>query len=78
MIQVPQLELEIPDLRDYMHFIINKTPAKHRDIFLETLIAKKWRWRGSNPRPTGWETRRKIEALARVRTQDLHPDLIVR
>ena len=34
----------------------NKTPAKHRDIFRDTLIAKKvWRRRGSNPRPTGWE-----------------------
>ena len=52
----------------------NKTPAKHRDIFRDTLIAKKlWRRRGSNPRPTGWKTK-KIQARARVRTQDLQPD----
>ena len=38
----------------------NKTPAKHRDIFSDTLIAKKvWRRRGSNPRPTDWETKIK-------------------
>ena len=40
----------------------NKTPAKHRDIFRDTLIEKKvWRRRGSNPRPSGWETQKKIE-----------------
>ena len=45
----------------------NKTPAKHRDIFCDTLFAKKaWRRRGSNPHllagkhekfqaPTGFE-----------------------
>ena len=40
------------------HLFVNKTPAKHRDISRDTLIAKKvWRRRGSNPRPTGWETK---------------------
>ena len=51
-----------------------KTPATHRDIFRDTLIAKKvWRRRRSNPRTTGWETK-KVQAPARVRTQDLQPD----
>ena len=37
----------------------NKTPARHRDIFRETLLEKKvWRRRGSNSRPTGWETKK--------------------
>ena len=36
--------------------VFNKTLAKHRDIFRNTLFAKKvWRRRGSNPRHTGWE-----------------------
>ena len=40
----------------------NKTPAKHRDIFRETLFAKKvWRRKGSNPRPTDWETRKNLK-----------------
>ena len=52
----------------------NKTPAKHRDIFRDTLIAKKvWRRRGPYPEPTGWETK-NIQAPARVRTLDLQPD----
>ena len=35
----------------------NKTSAKQRDIFRDTLFAKNvWRKRGSNLRPTGWET----------------------
>ena len=42
---------------------MNNTPAKHRDIFRDTLIAKVWRRRGSNPRPTGWETKTKRERL---------------
>ena len=53
--------------------INNKTPAKHRDIFRRTLIAKKvWRRQGSNPRP-GWKSQ-KIKHQPRVRTQDLRPD----
>ena len=40
----------------------NKTAAKHRDIFRDTPIGKKvWRRRGSNPRPTGWETRKNFK-----------------
>ena len=54
--------------------IQDKTPAKHRDIFRHTLIAKKvWRRQGSNPRPTCWESK-KFQTPARVRTQDLQPD----
>ena len=34
----------------------------HRDIFRDTLIAKKvWPRRGSNPLPTGWETRKNFK-----------------
>ena len=42
--------------------MLYKTPAMHRDIFRDTLIAKKvWRRRGSNPQPTGWETRKNFK-----------------
>ena len=54
----------------------NKTPAKHRDIFRDTLIAKKYGEgvvRIHDLLAGGWETK-KIQAPGRVRTQDLQPD----
>ena len=50
----------------------NKTPAKHRDIFRDTLIAKKY---GEGEVPThNLLAGKKIQAPARVRTQYLQPD----
>ena len=57
----------------HLHSMSNKTPAKHRDFFRDTLIGKNvWRKRGSNARPTGWETKKFKHKP--VRTLALQPD----
>ena len=61
--------------KQYQFYVsIEKTPAKHWDIFSNTLIAKKRMAKESFERTTYWLENKKNQAPARVRTQDLQPD----
>ena len=56
--------------------IWNKTPAKHRNNFRDTLLAKKNMSMAKERfgHTTYWQGNKKIQASARVRTQALQPD----
>ena len=51
--------------------ISNKTPAKHRDIFRDTLIAKKYGVGEDRTHDLLAGKHKKFQAPARVRTQNL-------
>ena len=50
----------------YESELLNKTPAKHRDIFRDTLIAKKSMAKERFEPTTYWLGNKKIQAPARV------------